>query len=70
MNKNERRTRVLLSSIFFMADSVVRGNFMIWKASSFWLGGALHIHRSSTQYALHTAVRAHILRLSQTEGNG
>ena len=35
------RTRVLLSSIFFMADSVVRGNFTIWNASSFWVGGAL-----------------------------
>ena len=60
MNKNGSRTSVLLSSIFFMADSVVRGNFTIWKASSFWLGGALHIHRSSTQYVLHTAGRAHI----------
>ena len=35
------RTRVLLSSIFFMADSVVRGNLTTAKASSFWTEGAL-----------------------------
>lgn len=35
------RTSVLLSSIFFMADSVVRGNLMIAHASSFSVGGLL-----------------------------
>ena len=34
-------TRVLLSSIFFIADSVVRGNLIVWKLSSFCAGGAL-----------------------------
>ena len=37
-----RLTRVLLSSIFFMADSVVRGNLIVWKLSTFCGGGALH----------------------------
>ena len=45
---------MLLSSIFFMADSVVRGNFTIWKASSFCVDGALqsahkHIQRLKMQ---------------------
>lgn len=34
-------TRVLLSSIFFMADSVVRGYLMMAHASSFSAGGLL-----------------------------
>ncbi len=36
-----RRTSVLLSSIFFMADSVVSGYLTIWNASSFCGAGAL-----------------------------
>ena len=38
-------TRVLLSSIFFMADSVVRGNLIVWKLSSLSGGGALQEQR-------------------------
>lgn len=37
----EQLTRVLLSSIFFIADSVVSGNLMIAKASNFSAGGLL-----------------------------
>lgn len=33
------KTKVLLSSIFFMADSVVKGNFRIWYWSNLFLGG-------------------------------
>lgn len=36
-----RKTRVLLSSIFFIADSVVRGQCRIWYWSSLFLPGAL-----------------------------
>lgn len=35
------KTRVLLSSIFFIADSVVRGYLRIWYWSSLFLPGAL-----------------------------
>ena len=37
-------TRVLLSSIFFMADSVVSGYLTTWKSSSLCFLGALQ-HR-------------------------
>ena len=40
---------MLLSSIFFIADSVVRGNFTIWNASSFWVGGALQVQEQRGQ---------------------
>ena len=44
-------TRVLWSSIFFIADSVVSGNLMIWKASSFGRLGALqHSEKVSNKY--------------------
>lgn len=39
---NSVHTRVLLSSIFFIADSVVRGYLMMAHASSFSAGGLLH----------------------------
>ena len=38
----KERTRVLLSSIFFMALSVVKGYLTIWKWSSLGSLGALH----------------------------
>ena len=37
---------MLLSSIFFMADSVVSGNFTTANSSSFWAEGALQRHHS------------------------
>jgi hypothetical protein len=39
--RSTMKTRVLLSSIFFIADSVVRGYFRIWYWSSLFLPGAL-----------------------------
>jgi hypothetical protein len=40
-HKCSSRTKVLLSSIFFIADSVVNGYFTMAQASSFSEGGAL-----------------------------
>jgi hypothetical protein len=39
--RSTMKTRVLLSSIFFIADSVVRGYFRVWYWSSLFLPGAL-----------------------------
>ena len=59
----ELRTKVLLSSIFFMADSVVSGNFTIWKASSFCVDGALRVaQQHSQQLKMQTYVISHMHR--------
>lgn len=44
----QKLTSVLLSSIFFIADSVVSGDLMIAKASSFSAGGLLQHDRDGT----------------------
>lgn len=50
--KQLARTRVLLSSIFFMADSVVSGYFTIWNESSFCGAGALHAPQERVRHTL------------------
>lgn len=55
-------TSVLLSSIFFIADSVVRGNFTIWKASSFCAGGALQYDTQHSQQVHWNATNTDILQ--------